>query len=226
MEARTKTGSRVFFLKFRININPWMTVEVKDTVTTGTVIAVTGDVGAGKSTVSRIFETLGGFLIDADHVVAEIWRRPEVIEVARERWGEGILNNSGQVVHASVGGIIFSNRVEYEWATALLHPLVRREIERRLGLPPAKDLVVVEIPLLFESGVPPWVTTRVFVTASRAVRVERCRARGWDEAELAKRENFFMESEKRMALSDFVVRNNGTPEDLRSAVKEIYNGCS
>jgi dephospho-CoA kinase len=165
-------------------------------------------------------------LIDADRVVAEIWRRPEVIGAARGRWGSGVLDESGRIVHASVGRIIFSNRVEYEWATALLHPLARREIERRLGLLTAKDRVVVEIPLLFESGVPPWATIKVFVTASRAVRAERCRARGWDEAELTRRETFFMESERRMALSDFVVHNDGTPEDLKSAVKEIYGRCS
>jgi dephospho-CoA kinase len=189
-------------------------------------MAVTGDVGAGKSTVSRLFEALGGFLIDADRVVAELWRRPEVIGAALERWGRGILDEDGRVVHASVAGIIFPNRVEYEWAMALLHPLVRKEIARRLELPRAEDWAIVEIPLLFEGGVPPWVTVRVFVTAPLALRVERCRVRGWDGAELAKRESFFMESERRMALSDFVVRNDGSPEDLKLAVKGVYDECS
>ncbi|MDR3265125.1 MAG: dephospho-CoA kinase [Synergistaceae bacterium] len=197
-------------------------------MTKGTVLAVTGDVGAGKSTVSRLFEELGGFLIDADRVVADLWRRPDVIDAAVERWGGGVLDESGRVVHARVAKIIFTDRAEYGWTVALLHPRVRKEIEREIeGRPDtAKGWTVVEIPMLFESGVAPWVTVKVFVTASRSVRLERCRARGWNESDLAERESFFMDSERRMALSDFLIRNEGTPEDLRRAVREVYDGCN
>jgi dephospho-CoA kinase len=189
-------------------------------------MAVTGDVGAGKSTVSQLFEELGGFLLDADRVVAGLWRHPDVIAAAVERWGKNILDEAGRIVHARVAGIIFSDRAEYRWATTLLHPRVRKELERAIeGRSDLKDWTVVEIPMLFESGVPPWVTVKVFVTASRSVRLERCRARGWDEAGLAEREGFFMDAERRMALSDFVIRNDGTPEELKRAVREVYDGC-
>ena len=193
-------------------------------MTTGTVIAVTGDVGAGKSTVSRLFESLGGFLIDADRVVAELWLRPEVIAAAVERWGTDILDG-GRVVHARVAQRVFAgNRREYDWLTALLHPRVKEEIKRRLDLLRVDGKwAVVEIPLLFEAGVASWVTVKVFVTASREVRLARCRARGWDEAEMARRESFFMPSPERMALSDYVVRNDGDLNELGEAVKRIYN---
>ena len=194
---------------------------------TGTVLAVTGDVGAGKSTVSKLFASLGGFLIDADRVVAELWRSPEVVAVASERWGKGVLDESGRVVHAAVAKIIFSDRKEYDWTTALLHPRVKREIKDRIDrLDMANSWAVVEIPLLFEAGVAPWVTVKVFVTAAREIRLCRCRVRGWDEAELLRRESFFMDSEKRMGWSDFVVRNDGTLEDLERIVREIYDKCS
>ena len=76
--------------------------------------------------------------------------------------------------------------------------------------------------MLFEAGVPGWVTATVFVTADRAVRLERCRQRGWDEAELARREAFFIAGATRRARSDYVVENNGTLEELREAVLGIY----
>ena len=192
------------------------------------VMAVTGDVGAGKSTVAKLFESLGGFLIDADRVVAELWQTPEVMAAAVDRWGNGILDDAGHVSHKAVAGRIFCDRAEYDWVMKLLHPRVRKEIERRItnpamDVPTAKtgNWRVVEIPLLFESGVPPWVTVKVFVTASRETRLARCRSRGWDEAELARRESFFMPGEQRMAKSDCVVRNDGSLDELREAVEAV-----
>ncbi|MDR1730460.1 MAG: dephospho-CoA kinase [Synergistaceae bacterium] len=192
-----------------------------------TVMAVTGEPGAGKSTVSRLFEELGGFLIDADRIVAGLWRSPEIIDAAFQRWGKDVMDEEGHIRHASVAKIIFSDRGEYAWVTALLHPLVRKEIQSRIAQPDRKKTwTIVEIPLLFESGAPSWVTVKVFVTASRAVRLERCRSRGWSDADLAERESFFMDSEKRMALSDFVIRNEGSLEALKTLVEEVCAKCT
>ncbi len=191
-------------------------------MTTSQVIAVTGDVGAGKSTVSRMLESLGGVLIDADRVVGELWLSPEVIDAAVHRRGGGILDGAGRIVHAKVAALIFGDRIEYDWVCGLLHPLVKKEIKRRIDLTPAEDWVVVEIPLLFEAGVAPWVTFKIFVAATREVRLARCLSRGWDEPELARRESFFLPSAERRGKSDYVVHNNGGLDELRRTVNEIY----
>lgn len=191
----------------------------------GAAIAITGDVGAGKSTVSGIFESMGWALIDADKVVADLWRADSIIEAAVGRWGEGILEN-GAVVRARVGALIFADRAEYDWTMNLLHPLVRKEIQLRVEtLKSEGRLIVAEIQMLFESGAAPWVTKKIFVTASRSIRLKRCLARGWDEAEMSRRESFFMPSEKRMALSDFVIRNDGSLDDLRETVAVTARAC-
>ena len=81
---------------------------------------------------------------------------------------------------------------------------------------------VVEIPMLFEVGRPDWLTSVVFVTAPWEVRVERCRVqRGWDEAELRRREGFFLPSEERMKRSDFVINNAGNLAALEADVRRI-----
>ncbi|NLL36532.1 MAG: dephospho-CoA kinase, partial [Fretibacterium sp.] len=61
-----------------------------------------------------------------------------------------------------------------------------------------------------------------FVAADRALRLERCRQRGWSEAELARREAFFIPSPERRARSDYVIENHGSLEDLRKNVRTIY----
>jgi dephospho-CoA kinase len=109
--------------------------------------------------------------------------------------------------------------VEYDWLTGLLHPQVMKEIERQIETP---RWSIVEIPLLFEAGVAPWVTVTMFVTASKETRAERCRSRGWDEAEMAKRESFFLPGEERMRRSDYVIRNDGGMKTLKKSVEEVY----
>jgi dephospho-CoA kinase len=96
------------------------------------------------------------------------------------------------------------------------------EIRRRLEASEALVCGIVEIPLLFETGVPPWVTDTMFVTASKETRANRCRKRGWSEAEMAKRESFFLASEERMKRSDYVIRNDGSLEELKKAVEKVY----
>jgi dephospho-CoA kinase len=182
-------------------------------------MAITGDVGAGKSTVAKMFGALGGLWIDADRVVAEFWETPEMVAAAVERWGTAVLGESGHVLHKPVAERIFGNRGEYDWLTGLLHPRVMEEIRRRTE---TAGWSVVEIPLLFETGVPPWVTVTLFVTASKERRAARCRKRGWDEAEMAKRESFFLPGEERMKRSDYVIRNEGDMAELREAVKKVY----
>jgi len=185
------------------------------------VMAVTGDVGAGKSTVAKILESMGWALLDADKIVADLWRTPDVINAAVERWGDGILEN-GAVVRARIAALIFNDRTEYDWTMSLLHPLVKKEMRFRVeALKGEGRPIVAEIQMLFEAGVAPWVTLKMFVTASRRVRLERCLTRGWDEAEMSRRESFFMKSEARMALSDFVIHNDGSLDDLRSLITRI-----
>ena len=185
------------------------------------VMAITGDVGAGKSTVSGILESKGWALIDADKVVASLWQTPDVIDAAVKRWGKGILEN-GAVVHARIAALIFNDKAEYNWTMSLLHPLVKKEMQLRVEtLKGEGKPIAAEIQMLFEAGVAPWVTMKTFVTASRDIRLKRCLARGWDEAEMSRRESFFMEREKRMALSDFVIWNDGSLDDLCKAVDNM-----
>jgi dephospho-CoA kinase len=197
--------------------------EARYAVTRGTVMAITGDVGAGKSTVAKLFGSLGGFLIDADGVVAELWKTPEMTAAAVERWGKAVLGESGYVLHRPIAERIFNHREEYDWVTGLLHPRVMEEVRRQVETSRlSAKWSVVEIPLLFETGVPPWVTVTVFVTASRETRARRCRERGWSEAEMTKRESFFLPREERMRRSDCVIQNDGGLKELQKAAEEVY----
>ncbi|MCR5347951.1 MAG: dephospho-CoA kinase [Fretibacterium sp.] len=185
-------------------------------------VGVTGDVGAGKSTVARLMEKLGGVRLDADAAALSLWEREDIRTAAVTRWGDDILDPSGAIDRRAVAGRIFSDPAEHRWCCGLLHPLVMVELKRRVNGLSSSQWAVVEIPLLFEAGRPDWLTSIVFVTAPWDVRTERCRVqRGWDEAELRRREGFFLPSAERMARSDFVVNNAGDRAALEAEVGRI-----
>ena len=196
-----------------------------------TVVAVTGDVGAGKSTVSKLLSLLTGWpRLDADAVALTLWRRPEIVKAAVDRWGADILTSEGerdgrpawQVSSRAVAARIFSAPAEYNWCCGLLHPRVLEELKLRVLELPSEQRAVVEIPLLFEAGRPDWVSKVVFVTAPWEARVGRCQEqRGWDEAELLRREKFFLPSGERMRHSDFVIDNAGDLHSLEAEVRRV-----
>ena len=183
------------------------------------VIGLTGDVGAGKSTVSRLFADLGASLIDADALVRDLWRRPDFVEAARRRWGESVVDEKGRLLPAAVAARAFGSDDEYGWTCDLLHGPVFLEIERRLAS--LSGWIVVEVPLLFETGPRHWVDETVYVTASASVRAERNAFRGLEGAALEARERFLLPSEEKRALADFVIANDGSPQDLAEEAREL-----
>ncbi|MBQ6972561.1 MAG: dephospho-CoA kinase [Synergistaceae bacterium] len=182
-----------------------------------TVTAVTGEIGSGKSTVSAVLARLMECrLVDADKVAAEIWTRPDVKEAAVSRWGNGILDADGNIIKAEISRRIFADDDSYRFCDSLIHPLVMDEIH---GLAGDSD-IVAEIPLLPEAGRPSWADRAVYVMAGFSVRAERCRARGWDDDELLRREKFLLPESERIAVCDYVIRNEGSLADLEGqAVK-------
>lgn len=175
------------------------------------VTAVTGEIGAGKSTVTSILARLMGCVqVDADKVAAEIWTRPDVKSVAVSRWGDDILDAQGNIVRAEIARRIFADDEEHRFCNSLIHPRVMDEIHM---LADGSD-IVAEIPLLPEAGRPEWVDRAVYVMADFRVRAERCRARGWSDDELLRREKFLLPRESRLAVCDYVIRNEGGLSDL------------
>lgn len=175
-------------------------------------VGLTGDVGAGKSTLSSIWGSFGARVLDADAIVAEIWKSKEMVSLAVQRWGKRILSDCGMPDHAVISGIVFGNDDEYLWVCKTLHPRVRAEMASM-----AEKLdgwVVAEIPLLFENGIPDWIDLTVYIEAPEDIRVSRNRQRGWGRDEIFRRESRLMDRSQKIVMADFVVANVGSLEDL------------
>ena len=184
------------------------------------VTAITGDIGAGKSTITKLLaEKLQCELLDADRVTAELWTSERVKTMALSRWGSEILDEAGNIIKPKISRIIFTDKDEYKFCNSMLHPLIMNELERQ-----AKNFqrVIIEIPLLFEVGRPEWIRQVIYVTASFTTRAKRCELqRGWNIEELLRREEFLLPSDAKISQSDYVINNDGEFDEVIAQVNKL-----
>ena len=182
-------------------------------------VALTGTVAAGKSFALETLERLGAATISSDAVVHELLSTDELRDVLVGRWGDAVAPN-GEVDRSRVAEIVFRDPDELAWLESQLHPRVGERIAAwREELDPGVSVAVVEVPLLFESGMDPLFDAVVSVIAPREVREERAEGRGLGE--LGGRGGRQLGDEEKAARSDFVITNDGTLADLEAKLGEL-----
>jgi len=191
------------------------------------VIGLCGGVGAGKTTVAAEFARLGGSVLDSDRQARQVLAQPEVVEQIRRWWGEGVLDEAGRPVRERIAECVFGRPDEVARLNELIHPRVRRMRRRRMAEQaddPDVVAFVLDTPLLFEAGVHGECDATVFVDAPRRQREERVRAsRGWDGAELERRQRHQMDPEAKRARCDYVIHNDGSAAALARQVRGVLD---
>src|SRR5436190_20237030 len=143
-------------------------------------VGLTGGMAAGKSEALNALERLGAATLSSDDVVRELLTTGEIRDQLVERFGDAVAPN-GEVDRGKVASVVFGDAEQRKWLEGLLWPRVgqrivewRQEVEGREPAPPA---AVVEVPLLFESGMEQAFDKTIAVVADEAVREERAHAR-------------------------------------------------
>ena len=185
-------------------------------------VALTGGLGAGKSTALAALERLGAAVISSDAVVHELYASSAVRDRVTERFGADVAPE-GVIDRAAIAAHVFANDDDRAWLEQLLWPLVRQHIadwrERASqGEPPPRALVV-EVPLLFEAGGEQMYDATIAVIADEAVRESRAQARGHHA--VAEREARQLTQQEKAARSTFVVLNDGGLDDLEDKLSSI-----
>ncbi|HEV7282423.1 MAG TPA: dephospho-CoA kinase [Pirellulaceae bacterium] len=180
------------------------------------ILGVAGGIGSGKSFVTQLFERNHGAVgVYADRIAHEALEREDVIQELTTRFGAGILDESGKVVRSRMAALVFgdgeSQAAHRKFLESVLHPRVREEIHRRVEELRRRGaaLVILDIPLLFESGWDRDCNGVVFVDASAATRMARTAARGWSSTAHGQREAHQLPLEEKKKRSQWVVSNEG-----------------
>lgn len=189
------------------------------------VIGLAGGIGAGKSAVAKVFAEGGALVIDSDKEAKDALDRPEVRGELIRWWGDRVLDATGRIDRKKVGEIVFSDPSQRERLERLVHPLVRATRNEMIARtdPRTTPAVIVDAPLLFEAGLDKECDAVVFVDTPRESRLKRVQAtRGWDEAELTRREKAQLPLEAKRSRADVVIANDGTLDVLRSRSLDAY----
>jgi dephospho-CoA kinase len=185
-------------------------------------VGLTGGLGAGKSEALRALAELGAATLSTDAVVHELLALPELRSVVSARLGPGVVRH-GNLDRAAIAERVFGDEDARRWLEGELWPRVgervaawRTEIES--SQPPPRA-AVVEVPLLFESGMEAVFDRTVAVVADEALRAERAGGRG--HAGVAERAGRQLTQEQKAQGADFTVRNDGSVGELKIALSRV-----
>jgi len=190
------------------------------------LVGLTGGIGAGKSTVARLLSERGAVVIDADSIVREL-QRPgtDVFHAIVERFGSHVVSPDGSLDRERLADIVFRDDEARSALNAIVHPAVYAVMAQRIAEQKDGDQVVVlDIPLLAEAGGGGGMDAVVVVEADQEARVARVVAeRGLDPEDVRARMAVQASPEQREALADVVIWNNGSADDLRAQVDELWD---
>ena len=184
------------------------------------VVALTGNIATGKSLVGQYFADLGRTVINADRIAAEIGEDPAIKAQIIEHFGNKILKNK-QIHRPALRQIIFNNSKEKKWLEDLLHPLIRKEIERQISNTDS-EYVIVEIPLHFKREDYPYLNKVIVVHADEAFQTQRIMERDHctlSEALAAIKNQPGIDT--RLEIADDLINNNGDKAALMEQVLRL-----
>jgi len=189
------------------------------------VVGLTGGIGSGKSTVAAILAELGAHVIDADKIGHEVYRPgTEGFRAVVEAFGAGVVGADGTIDRRALGAIVFADDAARMRLNALVHPLIGREIARRIDAARAEERpIVIEAALLLEAGWRPLIDMVWLVSVPRETAIARLMAaRGLTRVEVERRLDAQMTDAARRPLADVVIENDGSPEALRTQVESAW----
>jgi len=191
-------------------------------------VGLTGGMGAGKSTALAALERLGAAVISSDAVVHELYAGEELRDAVVARWGAEVAPD-GVVDRGAVAGRAFASPEERAWLERLLWPMVGVRVASWLeqvraiapGSPERPRAAVVEVPLLFEAGLEGLYDATIAILADEQLRSDRAAARG--HALVDERAARQLSQEEKAQRATFVVRNDGTAQELQEKLSSLLD---
>jgi dephospho-CoA kinase len=185
-------------------------------------IGLTGGLGAGKSEALRALAELGAATLSTDAVVHELLQGDDLSDAVVERLGPEVAR-AGALDRSLIAERVFGDEEARAWLEGALWPRVGARVAAwRSALEetdPPPRAAVVEVPLLFESGMEAAFDHTIAVVADEAVRAERAGGRG--HAAVAERTGRQLSQEEKSQRADFTVRNEGTIQELKQSLSSV-----
>jgi dephospho-CoA kinase len=184
-------------------------------------IAITGNIGSGKTTVTHFFKMLGVPVFSADRAGHEALLRPEVMTALRSAFGDGVFDENGTPNRKEIGKIVFADSEKLRQLNKIVHPIIKDEIMQWFEQQsPQTPYALCEAAVLFEAGFDRLFDKIITVSAPEALRIKRIEARdGIPRQAILQRMKAQMDENIKISKSDFCIIN----DDIQSVVAQVFH---
>jgi len=189
-------------------------------------IAITGSIASGKSLIEKFLKQEGAVTLDTDRVVHELLENDKsVIKKVYELFNSlniDVRLESGLIDRKKIGEVVFSDKQKLKELESILHPKVKKIVKEFLYQNQDKELLVISIPLLYEANMENIFDFVIAVIANKELRLKRLmKTRNLTEEEALKRIKAQDFGQEKLKKADFIIKNNGSIEDMQIEVKKI-----
>ena len=192
------------------------------------IIALTGGIACGKSTVAGMLAEMGASVIDADQISRSLTAPGgKALPMVREAFGEKVFFPDGTLDRAALSSMVFADRESIARLNGIIHPLVKLEMDAQLDRcrKSGEQVVVLDVPLLFEAGMQHMGDVVACVAAPQEIQIARMHSRnGYTREEAMSRIRNQMPVDEKAKRSDVVIDTSCTLEELRTKVEMLYQG--
>ena len=186
------------------------------------VVALTGGIGSGKSTVGQIFAQLGAIVIDSDQLARDVMERGSIgFNEVVAKFGDEILKN-GEIDRQILASLIFKDPAKRSELEQITHPLIRKAFAKVVSSASPDSIVINQIPLLVESNHDYKFDHIITVSASESIRSERLIKRGLTNDQIKQRMGAQATDQMREAIADSVIVNEKNEQELTDQVEKIW----
>jgi dephospho-CoA kinase len=186
------------------------------------VVALTGGIGSGKSTVGQIFAQLGAIVVDSDQLARDVLERGSIgFNEVVAKFGDEILKN-GEIDRQILASLIFKDPAKRSELEQITHPLIRKAFAKVVSSASPDSIVINQIPLLVESSHDYKFDHVITVSASESIRSERLIKRGLTKGQIEQRMGAQVTDQMREAIADSVIVNEKNEQELTAQVEKIW----
>jgi len=186
------------------------------------IVALTGGIGSGKSTVGELFQQLGAVVVDSDQLAREVVERGSLgFEQIVTLFGDEILKN-GEINRSLLAEIIFKDPAKRKDLEQITHPLIRKAFADIVAKSGDQAIVINQIPLLVESKYEYNFDHVITVSTSENKRIARLLAKGYTQEQIQNRMNSQVCDADREKIADSIIQNNESEKELLPQVEKIW----
>jgi len=186
------------------------------------VVALTGGIRSGKSTVGQIFAQLGAIVVDSDQLARDVLERGSIgFNEVVAKFGDEILKN-GEIDRQLLGSIVFKDPTKRSELEQITHPLIRKAFAEVIARSTSNSIVINQIPLLVESNHDYKFDHVITVSASEDIRAQRLLKRGLTGVQIRERMQAQATDQMREGIADSVIVNEKSEQEITDQVEKIW----